>query len=110
MGARLDATNVVDPRISVITDISLDHQKYLGETVSEIAREKVGIVRAGVPVVTLPKQPEANDVLGNTIMYLAARGVNAVPYVPPRSPGSADYRVPDSGRSTAGDVYRYPLQ
>jgi dihydrofolate synthase/folylpolyglutamate synthase len=110
MGGRLDATNVVDPRISVITDISLDHQKYLGETVSEIAREKVGIVRAGVPVVTLPQQPEANDVIGNTIMDLAARGVNAVPYVPPVSPGSADYRVPDSGRSTAGDVYRYPLQ
>ena len=105
MGGRLDATNVVDPRISVITDISLDHQKYLGETVSEIAREKVGIVRAGVPVVTLPQQPEANDVIGNTIMDLAARGVNAVPYVPPVSPGSADYRVPDSGRSTAGDVY-----
>ena len=110
MGGRLDATNVVDPRISVITDISLDHQKYLGETVSEIAREKVGIVRAGVPVVTLPQQPEANDVIGNTIMDLAARGVNAVPYVPPVSPGSADYRVPDSGRSTAGDFYRYPLQ
>jgi dihydrofolate synthase/folylpolyglutamate synthase len=110
MGGRLDATNVVDPRISVITDISLDHQKYLGETVSEIAREKVGIVRAGVTVVTLPQQPEANDVIGNTIMDLAARGVNAVPYVPPVSPGSADYRVPDSGRSTAGDVYRYPLQ
>ncbi|MFZ0794888.1 MAG: bifunctional folylpolyglutamate synthase/dihydrofolate synthase, partial [Candidatus Korobacteraceae bacterium] len=45
MGGRLDATNVVDPAISVIADISLDHQKYLGDTIAEIAREKVGIIR-----------------------------------------------------------------
>ena len=40
MGGRLDATNVVEPRVSVITDISLDHQKFLGDTLTEIAREK----------------------------------------------------------------------
>jgi dihydrofolate synthase/folylpolyglutamate synthase len=57
MGGRLDATNVVDPVLSVITDISLDHQKFLGNTVAEIAREKVGIVRPGKVVVTLPQQP-----------------------------------------------------
>jgi dihydrofolate synthase/folylpolyglutamate synthase len=45
MGGRLDATNVVEPRLSIITDIALDHQKYLGETVAEIAREKAGIIR-----------------------------------------------------------------
>src|SRR5881275_818185 len=45
MGGRLDATNVIDPRVSVITDISLDHQKFLGNTVAEIAREKAGIIR-----------------------------------------------------------------
>ena len=45
MGGRLDATNVVEPRVSVITDVSLDHQKYLGNTVAEIAREKAGIIR-----------------------------------------------------------------
>src|ERR1700691_4737447 len=44
MGGRLDATNVIEPRVSVITDISLDHQKYLGDTVTEIAREKAGIL------------------------------------------------------------------
>src|SRR6202044_646726 len=43
MGGRLDATNVVEPRVSVITDISLDHQKFLGDTVAEIAVEKAGI-------------------------------------------------------------------
>ena len=89
MGGRLDATNVVDPRVSVITDISLDHQKYLGNTVAEIAREKAGIIRAGKAVITLPQQPEANDVIGNTILELGAKGINAVPYVPPVSPGSA---------------------
>ena len=51
MGGRLDATNVVEPRVSVITDISLDHQKFLGETLHEIAREKAGIIRPGGAVV-----------------------------------------------------------
>src|SRR6267378_856983 len=94
MGGRLDATNVVEPRVSVIADISLDHQKFLGDTVSEIAREKVGIIRPGGVVVTLPQQPAANDVIGNTILELGARAVNAVPYVPPVSPGSCAYLVP----------------
>jgi len=120
MGGRLDATNVVEPRISVITDISLDHQKFLGNTVGEIAREKVGIIRAGGVVVTLPQQPEANDVIGNTILELGARGVSAVPYVPPVSPGSGDYLVKvkrdgeashaSSGEAAKSYIYRYPLQ
>ncbi|MFZ1007719.1 MAG: folylpolyglutamate synthase/dihydrofolate synthase family protein [Candidatus Sulfotelmatobacter sp.] len=110
MGGRLDATNVVEPLVSVITDISLDHQKYLGNTVGEIAREKVGIIRAGRAVVTLPQQPEANDVIGNTILDVGAQAVNAVPYVPPVSPGSSQYLVPGTQTSSAGFVYRYPLQ
>lgn len=104
MGGRLDATNVVDPLLSVITDISLDHQKFLGNTVSEIAREKAGILRPGGVVVTLPQQPAANDVIGNTILELNAQAVSAVPYVPPVSPASDDYQVP--GRPCA----RYPLE
>jgi dihydrofolate synthase/folylpolyglutamate synthase len=107
MGGRLDATNVVEPLVSVITDISLDHQKFLGNTVGEIAREKVGIIRPGGTVVTLPQQPEANDVIGNTILELGARAVNAVPYVPPVSPGSTQYLVP--GAEQRDLVYRYPL-
>src|ERR1035437_4722944 len=98
MGGRLDATNVVEPLVSVIADISLDHQKFLGNTVGEIAREKVGIIRPGGVVVTLPQQPEANDVIGNTILDLGAKGVSAVQYVPPVSPGNTDYLI------------RYPLQ
>jgi len=116
MGGRLDATNVVEPLLSVITDISLDHQKFLGNTVGEIAREKVGIIRPGGAVVTLPQQPEANDVIGNTILELRARAVNAVPYVPPVSPGSPEYLVrspeylvPSTEQGKPGSVYRYPL-
>jgi dihydrofolate synthase / folylpolyglutamate synthase len=109
MGGRLDATNVVDPRVSVITDISLDHQKFLGDTLTEIAREKAGIVRPHGAVVTLPQTPEANDVLGNTILALGARAITAVPYVPPVSPNSAQYLLP-STQDKAGYVSRYPLQ
>ncbi len=110
MGGRLDATNVVEPRVSVITDISLDHQKFLGNTVSEIAREKVGIIRPGGAVVTLPQQPEANDVIGNTILEVGARAINAVPYVPPVSPGSSDYMVRGTEFGNCACVYCYPLE
>jgi dihydrofolate synthase/folylpolyglutamate synthase len=91
MGGRLDATNVVDPLVSVITDISLDHQKFLGNTITEIAREKVGIIRPRGAVVTLPQLPEANDVIGNAILDREARAISAVAYVPPVSPGSPTY-------------------
>ena len=104
MGGRLDATNVVEPLVSVIADISLDHQKYLGNTVSEIAREKAGIIRPGGVVVTLPQQPAANDVIGNTILEMGATGISAVQYVPPVSPASAEYHKAQTGRS------QYPLE
>ncbi len=51
LGGRLDATNVLSPRVSVITGIGLDHQAYLGPTLADIAREKGGIIKPGVPVV-----------------------------------------------------------
>jgi len=103
MGGRLDATNVVEPRLSIITDIALDHQKYLGETVAEIAREKAGIIRPGGVVVTLPQMPEANDVIGNAILDAGARAVNAVSYVPPVSPGRGQWTA------ASGQLQRYPL-
>src|SRR5690242_18061014 len=106
MGGRLDATNVIEPRVSVITDISLDHQKFLGNTVAEIAGEKAGIIRPGGVVVTLPQQPQANDVIGRSTMDLGARAVSAVPYVPPVSPASAEYAV--AGQQSL--VSRYPAQ
>jgi dihydrofolate synthase / folylpolyglutamate synthase len=107
MGGRLDATNVVEPLVSVITDISLDHQRFLGDTVPEIAGEKAGIMRSGGVVVTLPQQPKANDVIGNKILELGARAVNAVPYVPPVSPASSAYLAIGADETP---VSRYPLQ
>jgi dihydrofolate synthase/folylpolyglutamate synthase len=109
MGGRLDATNVVEPRVSVITDIDLDHQKFLGNTIAEIAREKAGIIHAGGVVVTLPQTPAANEVIGSAILDADARGISAVPYVPPVSPGARQYLVP-SPQEKAGFVSRYPLQ
>ena len=94
MGGRLDATNVIEPLVSVITDVSLDHQNFLGETVAEIAGEKAGIIRPNGVVVTLPQQAQANDVIGRTIMDLGARAVSAVPYVPPIE--SCQRAIPDA--------------
>src|SRR5436305_13352930 len=98
MGGRLDATNIVDPCISVITDVALDHQQFLGNTIGEIAAEKAGIIRKNGVVVMLPHHPEANDVLGNFAMQQNARAVSAVEYVPDVSPaGNAMDR--NEGRS-----------
>ncbi|MBN2390617.1 MAG: bifunctional folylpolyglutamate synthase/dihydrofolate synthase [Anaerolineae bacterium] len=63
LGGRLDATNVITPQISVITSLSLDHMRLLGNTVADIAREKGGIIKPGVPVVSAPQKPEAMAVL-----------------------------------------------
>lgn len=82
MGGRLDATNVVEPVVSVITDISLDHMEWLGSTITEITREKSGILRAGGAMVTLPQHPEANQVLGEVATELGVRGISSSSYVP----------------------------
>jgi dihydrofolate synthase/folylpolyglutamate synthase len=63
MGGRLDSTNVVEPVVSVLTPIGLDHQQYLGATIPLIAREKAGILRRGVPAWSAPQVPEAAAVL-----------------------------------------------
>jgi len=63
MGGRLDATNVLNPDLSIITNISLEHQSYLGDTIAEIAGEKGGIIKPGVPVVTGVWQPEAIETI-----------------------------------------------
>jgi dihydrofolate synthase/folylpolyglutamate synthase len=82
MGGRLDATNIVEPVVSVITDISLDHTEWLGSTVALIAREKAGILRSEGVMVTLPQHPEANQALGEIAVSLNVRGVNAASYIP----------------------------
>src|SRR5207248_6505529 len=66
MGGRLDATNIVTPLASVITNIQFDHQQWLGNTPAEIAAEKAGIIKPGVPVITATDAPEALRVIKET--------------------------------------------
>ncbi|TCC96693.1 bifunctional folylpolyglutamate synthase/dihydrofolate synthase [Pedobacter hiemivivus] len=62
LGGRLDSTNIITPELSVITNISLDHTNILGDTLPEIALEKAGIIKPGIPVVIGEKQPEIEQV------------------------------------------------
>lgn len=62
LGGRLDSTNIITPQLSVITNISLDHTKILGDTIAEIAAEKAGIIKPGIPVVIGEKHPESFQV------------------------------------------------
>lgn len=89
LGGRLDATNVVEPLVTVITSISYDHMQVLGNTLGEIADEKAGIVKPGVPLVTSAQAPEAL-----TVIERVCRERNA-PLI----------RVGPEG--TAGCAYRY---
>jgi dihydrofolate synthase/folylpolyglutamate synthase len=63
LGGRLDATNAVQSDVSVITPIDLDHEEWLGHTLAEIAGEKAGIIKPGVPVVSAPQQTQAEEVI-----------------------------------------------
>ena len=73
LGGRLDATNVIDkPAVSIITPISIDHEQFLGNTLTAIAGEKAGIIKRGVPVVVGPQQDEAMEVIEATAAKLGA--------------------------------------
>lgn len=58
LGGRLDSTNAVEPTLSILTEISYDHQQYLGSTLGQIAAEKAGILRGARPAISLPQTPE----------------------------------------------------
>ncbi len=83
LGGRLDATNSVEPVVSVITDVAMDHMEYLGNTLPEIAREKAGILRRDGVLVTLSQHPLANQAIGEVAIELGVRGVDAARYLPP---------------------------
>jgi dihydrofolate synthase/folylpolyglutamate synthase len=72
LGGRLDATNIVTPLASVITNIGIDHSEWLGDTIKKIAAEKAGIIKPNVPIVTAAKSNE-----GLEIIEAVARGKNA---------------------------------
>jgi dihydrofolate synthase/folylpolyglutamate synthase len=72
LGGRLDATNVLEPVVTAITSIGLDHQQYLGNTPAEVAGEKAGIIKRGVPVVIGRLVPEARQVVEEIALRLNA--------------------------------------
>jgi dihydrofolate synthase/folylpolyglutamate synthase len=79
LGGRLDSTNIVHPVLSIITTIGMDHIQFLGDKLAEIAFEKAGIIKSGIPVITAVHQPEALEVIERTAkekkaaVYLAGR-------------------------------------
>ncbi len=73
MGGRLDSTNVITPLVSVITNIDLEHTEFLGSTLEQIAGEKAGIIKHGVPVITGAEQPEAIGVIEREAAAKSAR-------------------------------------
>ncbi|GAB4237034.1 MAG: folylpolyglutamate synthase/dihydrofolate synthase family protein [Acidobacteriota bacterium] len=87
MGGRLDSTNAVEPLLSLITPIDYDHQKYLGHTLSAIAREKAGIIRGGRPVLSSVQQPEVAETLRLCAAELGAQ----LSFVAPPAAGDPDW-------------------
>ncbi|HKL48368.1 MAG TPA: folylpolyglutamate synthase/dihydrofolate synthase family protein, partial [Desulfuromonadales bacterium] len=72
MGGRLDATNVVEPCLTVLTPVSIDHAEHLGKDLSMIAAEKAGIIKPGVPVLCARQAPEALEVIRNRSVRMNA--------------------------------------
>ncbi len=101
LGGRLDATNIVDPILSVLTDIALDHQDYLGNTITEITREKAGILRPGGTLITLPQHPEANQAIGEAAATLHLRAINAANYIPRQTPDAPHHDLEPHSHETA---------
>lgn len=72
LGGRLDATNVIEPELCLITRIDFDHTEYLGETIESIAREKAGIMKRGVPAIAARQRPEVESVLETAAREIGA--------------------------------------
>ncbi|MGA8938328.1 MAG: folylpolyglutamate synthase/dihydrofolate synthase family protein [Acidobacteriaceae bacterium] len=102
LGGRLDATNSVEPLVSVITDIGIDHTEYLGNTIREIAEEKAGILRQDGVLVTLSQHPEANAAIGEKAVQLNVRGVDAARCLPP----SRDHATPPATGANSSPLAR----
>ncbi len=89
LGGRFDATNVVTPAVSVLASIDFDHEAWLGSTLAAIAGEKAGIIKPGVPAVSLPQRQEAAGVIleaarvsGSPLRFIGAPIKQAVPGLP----------------------------
>lgn len=116
LGGRLDATNVVRPEVAAVTNVAMDHADFLGDTLEEIAREKAGIMKAGVPFVTAEQAPGSRrvfeklaDELGVEVSYVASEAVTGVAVhrdhtsfsIDTRSWGTLELHTPLVGRHQA---------
>ena len=97
MGGRLDATNVVDPLLSIITSISHDHMKVLGSTLAKIAGEKAGIIKRGVPVVMAGQKKSAEKVILDTAKEKGSQAVQS----------NLVYRVEQGSHSLDGQNFQF---
>ncbi|NND78206.1 MAG: bifunctional folylpolyglutamate synthase/dihydrofolate synthase [Flavobacteriales bacterium] len=101
LGGRLDSTNVIDPEVSIITRIGLDHQQFLGNTLEEIASEKAGIVKPNKPVILGPNQDSVIDV----VKEVAARKGSDI-YLAEHFLSDLPYTIPDYQRENMGIVFK----
>lgn len=97
LGGRLDCTNVVHPIVSVITHIGMDHQDLLGDTITDIAKEKAAIIKPGVPVVCGAKDPEAQNVM----VQEAKQKKSAIYMI------DEDFHVRSHGQSSAVQAFEF---
>ncbi|HYL68043.1 MAG TPA: folylpolyglutamate synthase/dihydrofolate synthase family protein [Candidatus Limnocylindria bacterium] len=90
LGGRLDATNIVNPEVAIITPIDFDHENFLGHSIEEIAREKAGIIKPGAWVVNSCQRPEAHAVISRRCADLGARLVEVDKFWQVKSLGASD--------------------
>jgi dihydrofolate synthase/folylpolyglutamate synthase len=90
LGGRLDATNVIQPELTIITSIALEHTEILGDSLGKIAAEKAGIIKSGVPIITGPMPAEAESVIA------AIARERAAPWIPVRDHFNTARRCPRS--------------
>jgi dihydrofolate synthase/folylpolyglutamate synthase len=109
LGGRLDATNTVEPLVSIITDIGMDHMEFLGHTLGEIAREKAGILRQDGVLVMLAQHPEVNAAVGEVAVALGVRGVDASRCLPPQTQMAQPHPPASMAEPLALPRNRYPL-
>ena len=101
LGGRLDATNVVEPMVTAITSISYDHMEVLGHTLAEIAREKAGIIKPGVPILTSARALEALE----TIARIAAERSAPLIRIGPEGAPDCDYTYSAGRASSEGQTF-----
>ncbi len=99
LGGRLDATNVITPLVSVITNVSMEHMDYLGNTIEDIAREKAGIIKSKVPLVTAARDPAVLSIIRQRCLELNA------PLCRVAALGAGEGEKGDSGEEGEKEVY-----